>query len=135
MISVNLLDDAHESLAARYIDAFPSGVEVNVVRIGHARYAGDRGTSFGIEHNQLCRLSGHHEKSVIGLVERHRIVGLAWFQRPIRYSVGLTIDQDNFPLGIDVGVANGPGTPVLKRYEVCQHHRERHPYDTAYDTL
>src|SRR6266404_2729217 len=79
MISVSLLDDAHEPLSSKRIYAFPAGVEIDIVRIGDTGHARNHCPALCIEHDDLCGFSRHYEEAVIGFVQSHRIVRLSGF--------------------------------------------------------
>src|SRR5260370_23205212 len=101
VIGVNLLDDAHEPLSSKCINTFPAGVVIDIVRIGDTGHASDRCPTLCIQHDDLRRLSRHHEKAMIGFVECHRIVSLPGFWRPILSFFLFPIIHHNFPSTAD----------------------------------
>src|SRR5438128_6461744 len=84
MIGIDLLDDRDETLAPRDIDTFAGRVIVHIIRVANTGDAGYHHTAISVENDKLCRLSGYHEEAMVSFIERHRVVGLAGLQRPVR---------------------------------------------------
>src|SRR2546430_8554286 len=104
MIGVDLLDNRDETLAARSIDTFTDRVIVQIVGVVNTGDAGYHHTAISVENDKLCRLSGYHEEAMVSFIERHRAVGLAGLQRPVRDRMRISINNYNFRFGSDVGV-------------------------------
>src|SRR5437867_11971347 len=104
MIGIDLLDDRDETLAPRDIDTFAGRVIVHIIRVANTGDAGYHHTAISVENDKLCRLSGYHEEAMVSFIERHRVVGLAGLQRPVRDRMRISINNYNFRYDSDVGV-------------------------------
>src|SRR5215471_6988563 len=104
MIGVDLLDDRNEALASRGIDTFAGRVIVQIIRVANTGDAGYDPTVISVENDKLCWLSGYNEEATVRFVQRHRIVGLAGLQRPVRNLMSTPVDNHDFRFGSDIGV-------------------------------
>src|SRR5437667_8893220 len=104
MIGIDLLDDRDETLAPRDIDTFTDRVMVQIVGVVDTGNAGNHRPAIRVENYKLCWLSGYHEEAMVSFIERHRVVGLAGLQRPVRDRMRISINNYNFRFGSDVGV-------------------------------
>src|SRR5207244_13397286 len=76
----------------------------HIIRVANTGDAGYHHTAISVENDKLCRLSGYHEEAMVSFIERHRVVGLAGLQRPVRDRMRISMNNYNCRFRSYVGV-------------------------------